>query len=164
MSEESRQHFSELLQRHRGVVYKVAHSYAWTPEDRADLAQEIATQLWRAFPGYDGRRPFPTWMYRVALNVAISQVRREERQRRQRVTLDVMPDVVDESAASPESLVALEQLQKVIAAQDPLNRALVLLYLDDYGNREIGDILGLTETNVSTRISRLKQRIRERMK
>ncbi|MCL7714328.1 sigma-70 family RNA polymerase sigma factor [Stenotrophomonas sp. CPCC 101365] len=67
--------FTELLQRHRGILLKVAGSYARQREDREDLAQEIAAQLWRAWPGYDPARPFSTWMYRIALNVAISQLR-----------------------------------------------------------------------------------------
>ena len=67
--------FQTLLQQHRGIVAKVAGTYAWHPDDRDDLMQEIATQLWRAWPGYDPQRPAATWMYRIALNVAISAVR-----------------------------------------------------------------------------------------
>src|SRR4051812_261095 len=69
---ELNQQFRELLERHRKIVFKVANTYCRDPQDRADLAQEIAIQLWRAFPAYDGVRTFSTWMYRVALNVAIS--------------------------------------------------------------------------------------------
>jgi RNA polymerase sigma factor (sigma-70 family) len=68
--------FEQLLQSHRGIVYKVAGSYSRTASDRDDLAQEICLQLWRAFPNYDSQRKFSTWMYRVALNVAISHLRR----------------------------------------------------------------------------------------
>ncbi|HPG95704.1 MAG TPA: sigma-70 family RNA polymerase sigma factor, partial [Dokdonella sp.] len=74
-----RAHFSELLERHRKIVFKVANSYARLVDDRADLAQEISAQLWRAFPGYDESRSFSTWMYRIALNVAISHLRDAER-------------------------------------------------------------------------------------
>src|SRR5512143_1738007 len=66
------QQFQELLERHRGIVFKVANTYCRDAHDRADLMQEIAAQAWRSFGNYDGERPFPTWMYRVALNVAIS--------------------------------------------------------------------------------------------
>ena len=75
MTQDAQQRFQELLERHRGIVVKVAGSYAWHAEDRADLAQEIAAQLWRAFPRYDAARAFSTWMYRIALNVAISFAR-----------------------------------------------------------------------------------------
>ena len=67
--------FAALLEQHRGIVFKVAATYCRHPEDRQDLAQEIAAQLWRAFSGYDPARLFSTWMYRIALNVAISHVR-----------------------------------------------------------------------------------------
>ena len=83
------QAFSALLQQHAGIVFKVANTYARLPEDRADLAQEIAAQLWHAWPKYDSARSFSTWMYRVALNVAISHLReRSTRQQHDAVPLD----------------------------------------------------------------------------
>ena len=75
LHDDARQQFRELLETHRGIVQKVAYSSCAHPDDRADLALEIATQLWRAFPRYDAERSFPTWMYRIALNVAISHLR-----------------------------------------------------------------------------------------
>ena len=72
---DARDTFDALLQSHRKIVFKVAASYATSVEDRADLAQEIAAQLWRAYPAYDESRAFSTWMYRIALNVAISEFR-----------------------------------------------------------------------------------------
>jgi RNA polymerase sigma-70 factor (ECF subfamily) len=74
-SHDARDAFGALLQRHSGIVFKIAGSYARGSEDRADLAQEIAAQLWRAWPHYDPARSVTTWMYRIALNVAISSVR-----------------------------------------------------------------------------------------
>lgn len=161
MNHDARQAFGELLERHRRIVFKVAHTYAWDPDDRDDLAQEIAAQLWRAYPGYDPSRSFSTWMYRIALNVAISHVRSSTQRDRHSVALDdSLHDVADERSGDPESEQQLRALQQVIAGLDRINRALLLLYLEDRSNREIGDILGLSESNVSTKISRLKQRIR----
>ncbi len=161
MNHDARQAFGELLERHRRIVFKVAHTYAWDPDDRDDLAQEIAAPLWRAYPGYDPARSFSTWMYRIALNVAISHVRSSTQRDRHSVALDdALHDVADESGGDPESEQQQRALQQVIAGLDRINRALLLLYLEDRSNREIGDILGLSESNVSTKISRLKQRIR----
>ena len=161
MNHDARQAFGELLERHRRIVFKVAHTYAWDPDDRDDLAQEIAAQLWRAYPGYDPSRSFSTWMYRIALNVAISHVRSSTQRDRHSVALDdSLHEVADERSGDPESEQQLRALQRVIAGLDRINRALLLLYLEDRSNREIGDILGLSESNVSTKISRLKQRIR----
>ncbi len=160
---ESHRVFGELLQQHAGIVFKVANSYARGSEDRADLAQEIAAQLWRAWPKYDSTRSsITTWMYRIALNVAISYVRSNSvRLRHDAVPLDdELHDIADANAADPETEQQLRLLQDFIAQQAPLDRALLLLYLDERGQRDIAEILGISESNVSTKIGRLKQRIR----
>ena len=161
-SETTRQEqFRTLIERHRGIVFKVTNTYSFHTEDRADLAQEIAAQLWRAFPGYDPQRPFSTWTYRIALNVAISHVRSTTHASRHVVPLEEdLHDIADESAVDHEADQQVRALHRFIAQLDKLNRALLLLYLEDQGYREIADILGISETNVATKISRLKQRIR----
>jgi RNA polymerase sigma-70 factor (ECF subfamily) len=159
MSNEARDSFGDLLQQHRGIVFKIANSYATHPEDRADLAQEIAAQLWRAWPGYDERRPVTTWMYRIALNVAISQLRGRSLRDRHHVPFDEgLHDIDAGHAGEPGH--DLRMLQGVIARLPPMDRALMLLYLEERSQREIAEILGITESNVATKISRLKQRIR----
>ncbi len=160
--EQKEKEFEVLLQTHRAIVFKIVNTYCWQPEDRADLAQEIATQLWRSWPRYDPSRTFTTWMYRIALNVAISFVRREVQRRKVSVPLD--EDLHDTAAvvdvADPSFEDRLGDLQQFIERQSPLDRALLLLYLEDKPQREIAEILGLTQTNVSTKIDRLKQKIR----
>jgi len=157
--------FSALLQRHRGIVFKVANTYARLAEDRDDLAQEIAARLWHAYPKYDPARSFSTWMYRVALNVAISHVREQTmRDRHDAVPLDEgMHDLADAGGVDHERDQHIRLLQGFIQRQPPLERALLLLYLEDRPQREIAEILGLTENNVSTKIGRLKQRIRDEL-
>jgi RNA polymerase sigma-70 factor (ECF subfamily) len=157
--------FADLLDRHRGIVLKVAGSYAANPEDRADLAQDIAAQLWRAWPSYAPDRPVTTWMYRIALNVAISHLRGRSLRDRHHVPYDeALHADGDQGAAiddDHETGQRLRMLERVIAALPPLDRALMLLYLDERSQREIADVLGISESNVSTRISRLKQRLRD---
>lgn len=160
MQDSTRQLFGELLERHRGIVFKVAYSYCPHPDDRADLVQEIAAQLWRAFPGYDAGRSFSTWMYRIALNVAISSLR-SRRHDRHSVPLDEAMHDVPGDQDDHETAEQLRLLRRYIDRQDPLNRALLLLYLEDRSHREIAEILGISEGNVATKISRLKQRIRD---
>ena len=157
--------FSALLQRHRGIVFKVANTYARLAEDRDDLAQEIAARLWHAYPKYDPARSFSTWMYRVALNVAISHVREQTvRKRHDAVPLDEgMHDLADADGVDHERDQHIRLLQGFIQRQPPLERALLLLYLEDRPQREIAEILGITESNVSTKIGRLKQRIRDEL-
>ncbi len=158
---DARQRFGDLLEQHRKIVFKVANTYARSPEDRADLAQEIATQLWRAYPRYDPRRTFSTWMYRIALNVAITHVRSTAQRVRHAAPLDETPQ---EPAFDPHDHEADQQvraLHRFIAQLEPLNRALLLLYMEDRSHLEIAEILGITQTNVATKISRLKHRIRD---
>lgn len=160
MTADTRQQFGDLLERHRRIVFKVANTYAWHREDRADLAQEIAAQLWRAFPGYDPARSFSTWMYRVALNVAISFVRSDSQRQRHAVPLDEDLHDLAAEGTDHEADQQVRALHRFIAQLEPLNRALLLLYLDDRSHREIAEILGVSESNVATKLSRLKQRIR----
>lgn len=160
---ELRTEFGQLLNQHAGIVRKVAASYSRSPHDRADLMQEIVAQLWQAYPRYDRARTFSTWMYRVALNVAISNVR-SEKQRREHV-LEFDPECHDIAAESTDHAAdqQLAMLQRLIASLDPMNRALMMLYLDDRSHRDIAEILGISESNVGTKIGRLKQRIREQL-
>lgn len=161
IADAARQDFGARLEAHRGIVFKVANTYCRHRDDRDELAQEIAAQLWRAWPGYDPARRFTTWMYRIALNVAISFVRNDSLRRRHAVPLDeAVHELADDHATDHEAEQHLRLLQAFIQRQTPMERALLLLYLEDRGQREIGEILGISETNVSTRIGRLKQRIR----
>lgn len=152
--------FVRLLDQHSGIIRKVAAGYRSSQADRHDLMQEIRLQLWKAYPRYSPERPFATWMYRIALNVAISFLRRSKRPVRQTVPLDDL-DLADEATGPRDPDERIPILQRIIAELDPLNRALLLLYLDDYSYREISSILGITETNVATKLNRLKKRVRQ---
>lgn len=160
------QRFEALLHEHRGIVFKVAGLYSRSAADRDDLVQEISTQLWRSFASFDPERAkFSTWMYRVALNVAISQARRErwsEADRFEPLQMHHLETVGggEEIVEQDERLVALHDF---IGRLDPLNRALILLYLEDRDYGEMADILGITATNVATKISRIKQTLRGQM-
>jgi len=157
MEDQRQQQFEALLREHQGIVFKVANTYCWHSDDRADLAQDIVTQLWRAWPRYDPSRTFSTWMYRVALNVAISHVRKAARDREIALPLD---ENLHDAPAALDVHALHNRLQGFIERQPPLDRALLLLYLEDRSQREIAEILGITQTNVSTKINRLKQKIR----
>ena len=161
MTEKKQKEFEALLHLHRAIVFRTVNTYCWRPEDRDDLAQEIAAQLWKAWPKYDPSRTFTTWMYRIALNVAISFVRREVQHRRVFTPYEEeLHEAVPEPPNDPDAADRMVRLQRFIAREPPLERALLLLYLEDKSQKEIAEILGLTPTNISTKISRLKQRIR----
>lgn len=152
--------FLALLEEHKKILYKVASSYCRNPADRQDLAQEIVVQLWRSFDRYDESYRFSTWMYRIALNVAISFYRSETRRSRNTVPAEDSILEIADARGSAEPDANLQLLQRFIEQLDELDRALVILYLD--GNRydTIAEVLGISETNVGTKISRIKQRLR----
>jgi RNA polymerase sigma factor (sigma-70 family) len=161
MTDKKQKEFETLLQAHRAIVFRTVNTYCWRPEDRDDLTQEIAVQLWKAWPKYDPSRTFTTWMYRIALNVAISYVRKEVRERRVFAPLEEeVNEALSAPAGDPNAAERMERLHRFIAREPPFERALLLLYLEDKSQKEIAEILGITPTNVSTKISRLKQRIR----
>jgi RNA polymerase sigma-70 factor (ECF subfamily) len=156
--------FERLLNEHRGIVVKLANAYCRAREERDDLVQEISLQLWRAYPSYDRGRRFSTWMYRVALNTAISFARSASTRQRRAVPLDetAAPELVHHPAAhSDDARVAA--LYRTLRRFDELDRALLVLHLEDRSHREIAEILGISETNVGTKLARLKNRIRREM-
>ena len=157
----SQDQFLSLLDEHRRILFKIAGSYCRNPADREDLIQEMVMQLWRSFSSYDPSRRFTTWMYRVALNVAISHWRSETRRVRDTVPID---GAILEIAAPPSGEAALEddlrELRLLLDQLDPLDRALMILYLDGNPHEAIADVLGISPSNVGTRIGRIKQRLR----
>ena len=151
--------FSALLEVNRRLIFKVANTYGRGRADVEDLAQEIAAQSWRAFPDYDPERSFSTWLYRIALNVAISWLRVEAPRRQRSVPYEA--ELHD--AAVSETFDADDGsriLRGFIESQGPLDRALLLLYLEERPYAEVAEILGITTTNITTRINRLKERLR----
>lgn len=153
--------FSALLEQHAAIAWKVAYAWCRQAADREDLVQEIHYQLWRAFLTYDSARPFSTWMYRIALNVAISADRRRRRSRE--LALEDLPDVPEPGAGAPDNAQVIE-LFSVIDGLDPTNRAMLLLWLENHSYSQIADVLGLSETNVATRLSRLRAKLKTQMK
>lgn len=164
IARQHQQRFAALLQEHRRIVFKVAGLYSRSAADREDLVQEISAQLWRSFGAYDkARAKFSTWMYRIALNVAISQARRwREADRLEPLDTYHLETIGggEPIAEQDERLVALHAF---IGQLDPLNRALILLYLEDRSYAEMADILGISQTNVATKIGRIKNKLRGQM-
>lgn len=152
-----------LVEKHRGILRKVVSTYCRNADDREDLRQEILANLWRAWPRYDPRRPFATWMYRVALNVAISHVRRVYRQQSTMVALkpehDAEVPFVDEFELRQEEVRLTDAMERL----EPLNRAILLLHLDGYAHREVAEMVGISETNVGTKLSRIRTTLKAEM-
>ena len=150
------------LERHGKVLWKIARMYCRSDADCQDLIQETRIQVWRSWAKFDGRSQLTTWLYRVALNVAISWSRNEFRRGRDLRALDDSDaDALASDHAAERSHANLDLLQQMLQALNELDRALLILHLEGYEHSAIAEILGITNTNVATKIARIKQRLQQ---
>lgn len=162
MIQHSKEDFLALIGTHKLIIYKICNSYCKNESDRDDLAQEIIYQLWRSFKQFNGSVKFSTWMYRVALNVAITFYRKSK-QNDHIIQLDEYnSEVEDLGNDNPDLEKNIRNLQAFIGQLKELDKALVILYLEEKSYSEIAEILGITETNVATRISRIKDKLKQK--
>ncbi|MBS1946645.1 MAG: sigma-70 family RNA polymerase sigma factor [Bacteroidetes bacterium] len=153
--------FLQLIKENKGIIFKICNSYCHNKSDREDLAQEIIYQLWRSGKSFDASYKFSTWMYRVALNTAISFYRNEKRIKEKVSFHEHITDVEDDTKASiTEEKINL--LQQFINELKELDKALMILYLEEKNYAEIAGVLGITETNVATKISRIKEKLKQK--
>ena len=150
--------FAEYLEGYKNLIAKVARIYCQDPEERRDLIQDIIVQLWKSFQNYDSTYAISTWTYRIALNVSISFLRKATTRKNTRDVyhqqvewLHFQDTVIDEN---------LEQLYQFIDLLKPIDKAIIILYLEGCSNKEIAEVMGMSVTNVSTK----KQRIVEELK
>lgn len=153
--------FLSVVQSNKGIIYKIANSYCKSVDDRKDLVQEIIIQLWKSFDRYDETYKYSTWIYQIALNTAISFYRKEAR--RKVINNPISESIfffADESTTDKDEDINL--LQKFIQDLKELDRALMLLYLEEKSYKEIAEIIGITETNVATKINRIKNILKKK--
>jgi RNA polymerase sigma factor (sigma-70 family) len=153
--------FLELIEQHKKIIFKVCNSYCKHQESRKDLAQEIVIQLWKSFRKYDPQYKVSTWIYRIALNVAISFYRHEKKHTTSSSITENDLDFSDEDTSSHETESNIAQLHHFIDQLDELHKALMILYLDNNSYKDISEVLGITETNVATKINRIKLKLRQ---
>ena len=150
--------FLELLSKHQKIIFKVGHMYFDSPEDQKDLAQEIIMQLWKSFEKYDPKFKVTTWMYRIALNVAIS-FRRKYTARKKYESDYAAHFVTIDQRPTEEDTENIRLLRKFIVQLDEMNRALIILYLDGNSHQEIAEVLDISVSNVGTRVGRIKKKL-----
>ena len=152
--EDQRRVFDQWLQSHRGLLFKVVRAYAFTPPDQEDLFQEIATQVWRSVPNFRGDAAVSTWIYRVALNAAVAWTRKERKHRAGKESVDGVDFAILQ--ASPETDLRVDWLYAQIRQLNEVDRSLTLLLLDGFSYKEMAEMLGITESYVGVKISRIK--------
>jgi RNA polymerase sigma-70 factor (ECF subfamily) len=163
MKTDKKDTFITTIDTHKKIIYKIVNSYCQNKEDRKDLEQEIIIQLWNSFDKYNAEYKYSTWMYRIALNVAISFYREEKKWsvKNDFYNEDSIYSIADENECDTELDHNIKLLQEFINKLNELNKALMLLYLEEKSHEEIAEILGITKTNVATKISRLKLKLKK---
>jgi len=157
--------FVSLVNANRSILYKICRMYGATEPDRQDLFQEIVIQLWRSYPSFRGEARFSTWLYRIALNTAISDLRK---QRGYGPGSPIDPEQLsiplqDIQYASDKE----EQLQQLYAAIDRLTeveKALTMLYLEEKSYQEMEEILGISQNNLRVKMNRIREKLRKMTK
>ncbi|GAB3255235.1 sigma-70 family RNA polymerase sigma factor [Larkinella harenae] len=156
------QEFVSLLNRHPGILYKVCSLFCNDPDDRNDLFQEIVLQLWKAFPQFRQEASVTTWMYRIALNTAVSNYRRKTGNVRlvpfSGSELHI-PDLRDNAADE-----SIKALYDAIEQLSPVEKAIIMLYLDDKSYDEMASIMGISKTNVGVKLNRIKSKLEKLIK
>jgi RNA polymerase sigma factor (sigma-70 family) len=149
--------FEALIKQYELLIYKVCRIYAYTQSDRDDLYQEIVLQLWNAYPSFQGRSKFSTWLYRVAINTAISGLRRQK-------------DFIDSYEPSALPMHAEEapyeegqvkELYRAIGQLNEIDKALVMLYLEDKTYEEMEEIMGISSGTLRVKMNRVKEKLRQ---
>lgn len=159
MTETAEQEFLQLVNQNQGIIRKVCHLYGRNDADKDDLYQEIVIQLWKSFASFRGEAKFSTWMYRIALNTAISNLRKQSR----KVALSFPEFIPVELADIDEEKIKEEKLKEMYAAISRLTeveKAIVMLYLEDKCYDEMEEILGISSGTLRVKMNRIKEKLR----
>jgi RNA polymerase sigma factor (sigma-70 family) len=151
--------FIQLINQHQKIIHKVCNLYLTWQEDKEDLFQEITLQAWKAYSQFRGDAKFSTWLYRVSLNTAITFFRKDKKNAFI-ASVSEIPDLVHMGDKDP-----IEEKTKAmyaaIANLSKIDKAIVMLYLEDYSYAEISDIIGITANNIAVKMNRIKVKLRE---
>lgn len=153
-------HFYQMIKDHEGIIYKITRAYCDTYDDQMDLYQEIVYQLWKGYKNFRGDAKPSTWMYRVALNTAFTHLRKEKKRGRKvslehiQLNYEIKDNHLEEKLA---------QMYAQIKQLPDIDKGIILLLLEGKKYEEIAQITGFTRSNVATRISRTKDKLRNRL-
>lgn len=155
-----REEFLGLISRHQHLIRKVAAIYYKNPEDQEDVFQEILVNLWKAYPTFEGRSKISTWIYRVALNTVLTNLRKATNRIYHNQTDAEVPEhfsTHEEHDFSEE----ISVLYKAIEHLSDIEKAVIMLYMEEKSYDDIADIMGMTRTNVGVKISRIKKKLKK---
>ena len=159
---QKQQEFVKLIKENEGVIFKVTLVYTFNEEDQKDLYQEIVYQLWKSYNSFRGDAKISTWMYRIALNTAITNLKKEKR-KGNRVSIDVsLLSKIDQTDTLIDDRIKI--LYSHIKGLNTIEKGIVLLYLEGKSYDEISTITGFSSTNVGTRLNRIKNKLKSQIK
>ena len=154
--------FLQIIQKNQGIIHKVCNMYCDLEEDRNDLFQEIVAQLWKSFPSFRNESKFSTWMYRVALNTAITTFKKDKRRPDQnRLTYENFQIAEDKYDAETEE--SIKHMHRAVVQLTGIEKSIVLLYLEDKKYEEIAEITGITQNYVRVKMNRIKKKLKKLM-
>ena len=149
--------FVQWIREHEGIIYKISRAYEPNLENQKDLYQEIVYQLWKAYPNFRKEAKVSTWIYRIALNTSLTYKKRTQKRKAQLPQEFALPDIVEETDSLQED--RIKQLYESIQQLNLVDKGIVLLHLEGKSYAEIGKIMGLTATNIGTRLARIRKKL-----
>ena len=150
--------FLEMIGAQKRTIYKVCYIYANDQDDLNDLFQETVLNLWKSFPRYRGDSTLNTWVYRIAMNTCITFLRRSSSRPQ---TVPITAQVASSLETDEETASRLRDLYRLINQLGKLERALILLWLEERSYQEMADILGLSKANVAVKLTRIKEKLKK---
>jgi RNA polymerase sigma-70 factor, ECF subfamily len=155
---EAEKQFEKHIRENELLIHKVCRMYAYTTSDREDLFQEIVIQLWNSYPNFKGDSKLSTWLYKVALNTAITGLRKKKNFIESWEPALLPEQASDENAGRQEDL---RQLHRAIEQLNQVEKAIVMLYMEDRSYEEMEEILGISQGNLRVKMNRIKERLRQ---
>lgn len=153
---ESEQQFAELVKAHKSTIYTVCYMFSKDEDEVSDLFQEVLVNLWKGFSSFEGRSDVRTWVYRVSLNTCISDDRKKKRRKTVPLSMDI--NLFEDRDADSRQV---QMLNKRISRLGAFDRAIILLWLENMSYEEIGQVVGITAKNVSVRLYRIKEQLKQ---
>ncbi|MEL5903482.1 RNA polymerase sigma factor [Elizabethkingia anophelis] len=153
--------FLEKIEKHKGMIFKISKMYLENQEDCEDLFQEIILQLWKSYQAFEGKSQFSTWLYRVSLNTAITFLKRDKK-RTDKNELHENIDIEDEQNTDKE--LQTEFLYKAVQELNPIEKALIFLFLEGQNHKQISENMGITEVNARVKLNRTKEKLQQIIK
>ncbi|MCT3727321.1 sigma-70 family RNA polymerase sigma factor [Elizabethkingia anophelis] len=153
--------FLEKIEKHKGMIFKISKMYLENQEDCEDMFQEIILQLWKSYQAFEGKSQFSTWLYRVSLNTAITFLKRDKK-RTDKNELHENIDIEDEQNTDKE--LQTEFLYKAVQELNPIEKALIFLFLEGQNHKQISENMGITEVNARVKLNRTKEKLQQIIK